>query len=228
MATQYVRGDGDNGGETFIAASQRPDGSWRKQRRVKQGFVPQEEVPLYESKGKKLAKGRDGALPPGLSPQLWEEMKQKQKQVQLASEAGVEPVKGGVKSAIPLATGLTVEDTNSWTTVNKSKKGKKKKGKGGAVEEVVVAAEEVDKISNRVQGLDMNNEGGQDKRVTNEQGQPLATDPVKRLRNLRKKLKDIEALKLKDPNSLEKEQLEKIERYPEVVCQIQELEDMIG
>ena len=62
--------------------------------------------------------------------------------------------------------------------------------------------------------------------------EPTATtDPAKRLKNLKKKLKDIEALEskvkkgeLKNPD---KDQLEKIKRKKEVAKEIQELENMM-
>mmetsp|Transcript_38656 Transcript_38656/g.69278 ORF Transcript_38656/g.69278 Transcript_38656/m.69278 type:complete len:190 (-) Transcript_38656:130-699(-) len=54
-------------GTRVIAASRRPDGSIRKERRVRSGYTPQDEQPVYESRGKQMAKGV--IHPPGFFPE---------------------------------------------------------------------------------------------------------------------------------------------------------------
>jgi len=136
MATSYVK---DNEGNTFIAASQRADGSWRKPRRVKPDFVPQDEVPLYESKGKKIAKSHNNntGLPPGITPEIWEQMKAQQKSIGKAggktsnqqSKTAAENVKNasiGQSGPGSKASISPIGDNNNedgWVTVNR-KKGK--------------------------------------------------------------------------------------------------------
>jgi len=39
---------------TYVEPSQRSDGSWRKEIRIKPGYVPKEERPIYISKGKQV------------------------------------------------------------------------------------------------------------------------------------------------------------------------------
>eukprot|EP00117_Sycon_ciliatum_P048322 scpid84492/ scgid34415/ Partner of Y14 and mago; Protein wibg homolog len=65
MAERRVVGDD---GQMYIPASRRPDGTYRKERRVKEGYIPQEEVAAYESKGAKYTREVAELPPAGMAP----------------------------------------------------------------------------------------------------------------------------------------------------------------
>lgn len=210
----------------------------------------------YESKAKKVGKGPNSGLPPGITPEVWESMKQQQRAMaksKIQSEAEM------VAQSAPAANHQQPNNKSGgdeWVTVMRSKKKKQQSLKGD------------EDIHSKMNGLSINNNNNVQKAavkpkkpkkkktpaaptttvvssdveeenvvvqtksvskavVGNVGGGDAGFDPVKRLRNLRKKLKEIEELKSRDPKTLAPEQLDKIKRISEVKSMINQLANQV-
>ncbi|XP_073956409.1 partner of Y14 and mago [Choristoneura fumiferana] len=197
MAAAAAAYELDADGTKFIPATQRPDGTWRKPRRVRDGYVPQEEVPLYESKGKQYKARQSTGLPVGLTPEIVAEAQKSKKQ-------------GGTIQPIP---GMIIN-------VEKKKKKKKKSGAEEAAERLAKCEITEPTFSTPSPSLSQNSSLG------------TPTDPAKRLKNLRKKLRDIETLEekiksgtLKTPD---KDQKEKMSKKNVILKEIEVLEKEVS
>ncbi|KAK6166138.1 hypothetical protein SNE40_022902 [Patella caerulea] len=195
-------------GETFLPESRRPDGSIRKARRVKAGYVPQEEVPVYENKGMQWLKGRSD-LPVGLSPDQM--VKARAAKDAVARGDDVEPDVGSNKKKVKKKAG---EMTGKPANQQKKGSNKKLKEDNDAVGDLLAS----------VYGITVTDEPA--KKTVGQSGPN--TDISRKLKTLQKKLKSTEKLEekiksgeLKQPS---KDELDKIARKGNLEAEIKQLQ----
>jgi len=202
-------------GFQMMPGSQRPDGTWRKPRKVREGYTPQDEVPLYESKGRVIAK--ESNYIPGLQP--FNPSPEPPSYLPTIHNFKMDTFV--IPPPVITIPGLNPNTTPTPSTSTKSKK-KKKPANNSLGPGIIGTPSMMDSVTSDLANVSMSSLSMHH----------TATDPAKKIRNLRKKLRDIEALESKltsgEISSPEPEQLEKVSRKSDVICEISALENMLA
>lgn len=229
----------------FIPATQRPDGTWRKPRRIRDGYVPQEEVPLYESKGKLFA--QKPSLPPGLPPEMVQKAREKrEKDQRIKQQREASERNRSSHNSVPGL--LILHDDNGRVQGSQQQRGAKAAGnskpKKKAVELPDVLLEQRQKDEHKVatRHQDQRNskqehqhkqyddlaKGVNDLQLGSGSSNDNHSDLSKKLRKLRKKIREIEVieerLRSNEGPRPDKDQIEKAKRKPEILKEIEDLE----
>lgn len=231
----------------FIPSTQRPDGTWRKPRRVRDGYVPQEEVPLYESKGKLFA--QKPLLPPGMTPEMAQKSKEKrEKEQRIRQQREAEANRRPPQNPAP---GLLILNGDNKLNQQRAKP-TNAKPKKKAIELPDVLLEQKQKEEQKQARKQQQQQPQQNHKNPKAQQQRIEevtkavnglqltannvgdgqTDLSKKLRKLRKKIREIELieerLQSNDGPRPDKDQIDKAKRKSEILKEIEELEKGIS
>lgn len=215
-------------------------------------YIPQEEVPLYESKGKQLAKNTP-KYPVGLSEEYIKEAQLKREQEQKKLQQ-----KQNQQSSIP---GLPAQQQNKKKKKKKAQSDSNPSQKITVLEKCPISEQLLNSYSSPSDAASLNNEDGGWTTVTSRSrnntnktaSQPAppqpsnkkekkneavkeisdalaATEPAKRVKNLKKRLREIDLIEEKRNSGvkLDKDQLHKLTRREEIEREIEALSKMLG
>ncbi|XP_018615861.1 partner of Y14 and mago isoform X1 [Scleropages formosus] len=226
MATPYVT---DESGK-YIAATQRPDGTWRKPRRVKEGYVPQEEVPVYENKYVKFFKSKPD-LPPGMNPEDAAQARQQHQQAVAATGSGAERENETPGLSKTAKRNMKRREKRKQQQQLQQQQHQGQEGNGSSEQGIQALSAAVEKVEIEGKGRDNKAPALQQVGIAPQAGTQVdvpAAEKAKRIKNLKKKLRQVEELQQKlDSGEIKqptKEQLEKLGRAQALQEELEELE----
>ncbi|MCL7030203.1 hypothetical protein MKW94_004140 [Papaver nudicaule] len=190
-------------GERVLAPTRRPDGTLRKEIRIRAGYTPQDEVPIYQSKGALLKKVMGGTeLPPGYDPT--EDAKPKTKAAKRNERKKEKKQQGKNSESLEAEVTSTGEVTTS--------------------EDLGLRSEDVESIASQMNKLDVSANSPDLTKTSNSEAPSQDID--KKIRALKKKIRLTEAqLQKTERDAMNPEQLDKVAKLEGWQQELKVLED---
>ncbi|KAL1915455.1 uncharacterized protein VTP21DRAFT_6579 [Calcarisporiella thermophila] len=190
-------------GERVVPASRRPDGSLRKEIRIRPGYVPQEDIRRYTNErleaARRMRLAQEAAAKEGL----------------VAGSSGYSPALP--PGYAPVSSQVELPIREKTKNQKKHERRRKKNEEKRAAEQSATKAQE-ERVEEEIQ-----EKKEPEQRKAEEEPEK---EDVKLMRSLQKKLQQIEVLREREAQGekLQPEQREKVDRLPELESQLQKLQ----